>query len=629
MSTYEYILEVSDKASGFINQFTKTLDRVNERFGSNRISGTQAFESLSGPLSAINSMVDGLGNQLSTAFDLGTEGEMVGITTEKLGQGLGALAIPADTLGVKLNNMFGFTAEGNEANTTTNLLQQGLGLLEAKAGSAFGKMDMFAQSLSRNDQEGEKTESTFSRVSTELTKLAVDTGNSGKMLDNLEARIMNSKDTITSFADSLASKAPAALAAIGSSVDMARDKFLEIGATVGSMPLGEAVSTVMSGVGESIKGVLPNTMNEEWMKVSEGIQTNLVPALNSFSEMTGISLDSISPRIAEMATSFGNFFTSNGPAIQEFISSGSSMLEFVSSTRDTITQLNGKWGMYKGLLTKTNILAKISSIRTAGQALATKAFALASGKLTIATKLMAAGQRILNMVLASNPLIFILTLLLAGAAAIMSFARKSDKASEATKKFNEANERTNDLLEKGEELRKRVNSVDNLSQEGKDKLKSDLQERQKAMDEMYASNKKQIEAFGLDEKKAMVADGTISGDELKVAKQEIEKAEELQKTNQRLANNMKDNSNMMRQVNTSMGVDAEDGIEPSMAEMQQGTTEIAGGGKKSTNINISLEKMIETLEVHATSLDDGFDEVESRVKEVFLRVLNSGNYAAQ
>lgn len=629
MSTYEYILEVSDKASGFISQFTKTLDKVNERFGSNRISGTQAFESLSGPLSAVNSLADGLSNKLSNAFDFGAEGELAGAATDKLSLGLGALTIPADSLGMKLNNMFDFSAEGNEASVTTNNLQQGLGMLESRVGAAFGKLDTFTQSLFKSDQEGEKAEGTFGRVSTELAKLGIDTGNSGKMLDNLEARIMSGKDAIMSFADSVVTNVPAALSAVSASVDLARDKFLEIGAKVGAMPLGEAVTSVMSGVGESIKGVLPNTMNEEWMKISEGIQTNLVPALNSFSEMTGISLDSISPRIAEMATSFSAFFSANGPAIQEFISSGSNMVQFVTSTRDTISQVSEKWNQYKGLLTKTNILAKISAIRTAGQAFATKAFALASGKLTIATKLMAAGQRILNMVLASNPLIFILTLLLAGAAAILSFARKSDKASAATKKFNEANEKTNDLLEKGEELRKRVNNVDSLNQDGKEKLKSDLQARQKAMDEMYASNKKQIEAFGLDEKKAMVKDGSITGDELKTAKQEIEKAEMLQKSNTRIAQSLKDNSNLIRKVNTSMGVETEDGVEKSMAEMQEGTTEIAGGGKKSTNINISLEKMIETLEVHATSLDEGFDEVESKVKEVFLRVLNSGNYAAQ
>lgn len=70
--------------------------------------------------------------------------------------------------------------------------------------------------------------------------------------------------------------------------------------------------------------------------------------------------------------------------------------------------------------------------------------------------------------------------------------------------------------------------------------------------------------------------------------------------------------------------ETEDGL-----DLQQGSTEIAGGGKKMTNITINLDNMVETIAVHSEQLEEGLDEIETMVKEVFLRVLNSGNYAAQ
>lgn len=64
-------------------------------------------------------------------------------------------------------------------------------------------------------------------------------------------------------------------------------------------------------------------------------------------------------------------------------------------------------------------------------------------------------------------------------------------------------------------------------------------------------------------------------------------------------------------------------------DLKDGSTAIAAGGKKMTNITINLEKMVENIAVSSESLEEGLEEVESMVKEVFLRVLNSGNYAAQ
>lgn len=595
MSTYEYIVEVNDKASSFINQFTKTLDKVNQRFGSNRISGTEAFESLTAPLNKVNQIVGNLGGGLSSLFSFGPEGEA--------------------------------------ANTSAVALEQSLGGLESKVNQAFDKFQSFSNSLFESNSEGVKAEGTFEGMAGVLARLGVDTGNSGKMLDNLESKVMKGKDAVVSFADNIINKVPGALDSISGAVDIAKDKFLEIGSTVGTMPVGDALSSVMSGAGEVMKGVLPDAMNEEWMRISEGIQTNLVPAFNTFSEMTGITLDSISPKIAEMATGFGMFLGENGPAIQEFIGQGQQMVGFVSKARDTITQVSTGWTRYKGLLTKTNILAQISAVRAKAQAVATTAFSAATGKLTFATKLMAAGQRILNTVLKSNPIILVISLLLAGGAAILAFARKSNKASEATRKMNEMHEKTNEVLAKGEELRKRVNNVDNLNTRQKEDLRSDLQNRQKELEDLRAANQVELNSFDLKAKKAALEGGNLSRSEQRTVRDEIDNYEKLKLADSKVADALKENAAQQKVVSASIagpsGAAAAAEGEGSMATLQEGATDIAGGGKKATNINISLEKMIETLEVHAETLDEGLSDVETKVKEVFLRILNSGNYAAQ
>ncbi|MCE7990446.1 MAG: hypothetical protein HEP71_00645 [Roseivirga sp.] len=595
MSTYEYIVEVNDKASGFINQFTKTLDKVNERFGSNRISGTEAFESLTAPLDKVSQIVGNLGGGLSSMFSFGPEGEA--------------------------------------ASASTGALEQSLGGLESKVNQAFDKFQSFSNSLMGSSNEGVKAESTFEGMSGVLAKLGIDTGNSGKMLDGLETKVISGKDAILSFADQVINKVPGALNSVSGAVDIAKDKFLEIGSTIGTMPVGDALATVMSGAGDVMKGVLPEAMNEEWLRISEGIQTNLVPAFNTFSEMTGITLDSISPKIAEMATGFGMFLGENGPAIQEFIGQGQQMVGFVSRARDTISQVSGKWTKYKGLLTKTNILAKVSAVRAKAQSVATLAFSAATGKLNIATKLMAVGQRILNTVLKSNPIILIISLLLAGGAAILAFARKSNKASEATKKMNEMHEKTNEVLAKGEELRKRVNNVDNLNTRQKDDLRSDLQNRQKELEDLKAANQVELNSFDLKAKKESLENGSLSRSERRSVKEEIDNYEKLKLADSKVAEALKQNAAQQKVVSASIagpaGAAAAAEGEGGMTELQDGATDIAGGGKKATNINISLEKMIETLEVHAETLDEGLSDVETKVKEVFLRILNSGNYAAQ
>lgn len=58
-----------------------------------------------------------------------------------------------------------------------------------------------------------------------------------------------------------------------------------------------------------------------------------------------------------------------------------------------------------------------------------------------------------------------------------------------------------------------------------------------------------------------------------------------------------------------------------------GLDAITGGGAKATNINITIGKLVEKLEVNTTNLNEGASEIEEKVLEVLMRVVNGANYA--
>ena len=60
-------------------------------------------------------------------------------------------------------------------------------------------------------------------------------------------------------------------------------------------------------------------------------------------------------------------------------------------------------------------------------------------------------------------------------------------------------------------------------------------------------------------------------------------------------------------------------------ELTNGIDGITGGGSKQTNITVTFDKLIEQLTIRSETIQEGVDELESRVTEALLRVLNSTN----
>lgn len=63
----------------------------------------------------------------------------------------------------------------------------------------------------------------------------------------------------------------------------------------------------------------------------------------------------------------------------------------------------------------------------------------------------------------------------------------------------------------------------------------------------------------------------------------------------------------------------------SSSAVTSGINAISGGGKKQTNITIQIQSLVEELKIVSQNISEGADELEDKVKEIFLRVVNSAN----
>ena len=80
---------------------------------------------------------------------------------------------------------------------------------------------------------------------------------------------------------------------------------------------------------------------------------------------------------------------------------------------------------------------------------------------------------------------------------------------------------------------------------------------------------------------------------------------------------------------TNIGENTDAAGKGSASKALKDTTKgITGGGTRATNINITLKNLVETLNVNSANLTEGVNEIEVKVREALLRVLNSANGVA-
>lgn len=63
------------------------------------------------------------------------------------------------------------------------------------------------------------------------------------------------------------------------------------------------------------------------------------------------------------------------------------------------------------------------------------------------------------------------------------------------------------------------------------------------------------------------------------------------------------------------------------ADLSDGIDSIAGGGGRVMNVTVNVGKFMEKIEIHST-VAEAADEIEAKIREVFVRVINGGIYSA-
>ncbi len=60
-------------------------------------------------------------------------------------------------------------------------------------------------------------------------------------------------------------------------------------------------------------------------------------------------------------------------------------------------------------------------------------------------------------------------------------------------------------------------------------------------------------------------------------------------------------------------------------EIQKDISDITGGGPKPTNINITIGKFQDSIQVYANNLDESLEEIEDKIVSRLLQVVNRAN----
>ena len=71
------------------------------------------------------------------------------------------------------------------------------------------------------------------------------------------------------------------------------------------------------------------------------------------------------------------------------------------------------------------------------------------------------------------------------------------------------------------------------------------------------------------------------------------------------------------------------GIITPLGNNNENISAITGGGTRPTNINVTIDKLIENLIITAENFEEGLDEAVERVKEAFVRLLNASAEISQ
>lgn len=200
------------------------------------------------------------------------------------------------------------------------------------------------------------------------------------------------------------------------------DKYRAMSAAEKASASGMELAAKMDELREKAGG-LADTIGDVQQEIQ--VMASDTPNLDVFNDALGIGADLLSTYSSVLAKVTGD---------EESLKSAISTVMAVQSAANLMTKVTN------ALQSSSAIMLKTRAIQEGAAAVAIKIRTAAEGKGTVATKAATAAQAAFNLVAKANPYVLLATAILGVGAALVAFSRKSDEATAAEKKAQEAAE---------------------------------------------------------------------------------------------------------------------------------------------------------------------------------------------
>ncbi|WP_286747851.1 tape measure protein [Roseivirga sp. UBA1976] len=390
------------------------------------------------------------------------------------------------------------------------------------------------------------------------------------------------------------------------------------------------------------EGALPDAINSlqantnmfqnQVTTLKRQLGSELQPAMLTFFQTMTQGLQELSPVLIQGAQQLNIYLGANKDNMIDIMKSGLGYLKFLFDHRNEILFLAKAYLTYKaGLVAYTLAVKAMTIVQTAWNV----AMGLSGTVAVIAAtgiKTAADAWAAFNLIIAASPIGAVAALVGAAAGAFLLFGGNLKKSNDEFERFNKLQED----FEKGQvsrdDLEKRFQNIDLLSQNERQDLASQYQQEIDKVQRQLSANRIAIRDVDIDkarsEYNAMLNGGNASASQIAAAQNRINNYESAQSQIKSLTKSFDQLSNRLHIVNgiVKAGQTTPGGTDPMLttpdAQTQQSLDGIIAGGKKVTHVTLNIDTINGIGEVISTTVGENLDDIGDKILEVVTRALN-------
>jgi len=405
----------------------------------------------------------------------------------------------------------------------------------------------------------------------------------------------------------------------------------------------QVVSNIFRGPGENLGDQFLNQLGRMSLKLDDvkDKTEGYIKAKRELTKMYSNAKTTLANKLVPALANFFKWMKDNKEVVIANIKALGSLIAGYVSFRISVMAANAAMQTW-------NIRQNINRIRMVASAKGINSATVAMRSFNRATK--------------ANIIGAIAGLLTSAVTAYLSFADRVDKAAKAQKRFNNAQKEGKDILASFSDLQSRVDIIGAKTNQQVKSISKDvgrqLQRFKNVKANIQGAKEEGVRSQAeikedLKQAKARKED-LQSGGSVKYGGRNSDNEEKLKKARQRIRQLNEESKKRAQLTDTNLSLSEvnkrieelkesksqvskeakerdlklktlQDGDEE--PNKQKGLDSVTGSGKKHTNITINLDKFQEELNINTESMEEGVDQLEERLKQAFLRILNSGNYA--